>query len=341
MSDRLRFRAPAFWSRTPGFTARLLQPLSTLVGGIANRRRRQSGWRAPVPVLCCGNLSVGGTGKTTVVLDLAARLQARGIRVHVLTRGYGGRLGHKEPVQVDPIHHMARDVGDEALLLAGVAPCWIGGDRAASARKAVAAGAECLLMDDGFQNPGLARTVSLLLVDGAVGFGNGLVLPAGPLREPLASGLDAADAVLITGTDQMGIDAMIARLEPRLPRLHATFGADERLAALRGTRVVAFAGLARPGKFFDSLRAGGVQPLRCMAFPDHHPFTPRDLDRLARAAAELDAHLVTTPKDAVRLPPAFRASVTIVGIHVEWTDPGTPERLLDGLLESAGRSRIA
>ena len=177
-------RPPAWWDRG-GAIPRLLAPAATLVAAAGARRMSRVGWRAPVPVLCCGNATVGGAGKTTVALDLAARLRARAVAVHVLTRGYGGRA--RGPLRVDPARHDAALVGDEPLLLAAVAPTWVCADRAAGARAAVTDGAGALLMDDGLQNPTLSKTASLLVIDGAAGFGNGRVLPAGPLREPVAA----------------------------------------------------------------------------------------------------------------------------------------------------------
>ena len=332
MREKLRIHAPAFWFRAPGWTSRLLQPVALVVAAIARRRRCRQGWRAPVPVLCVGNLTVGGTGKTTAVLDLVQRLQKRGVTVHCLTRGYGGQSAKAgEVVRVDLEQHTAQDAGDEALLLASIAPCWVCADRAASARMAVAHGAECLVMDDGFQNPGLHKDLSLVLVDGAVGFGNGCVLPAGPLREELASGLAAADAIVITGEDRVGLTAEL-RTE-KMPVLTAALLMEKMPISLKEKRVIAFAGLARPEKFFEGLRANGVQPVRCLPFPDHHMFTEKDLAHLTALAHEHDALLVTTPKDAVKLPSAFRHTAAIIGVTLQWQEPAMIDGLLDRLLK--------
>lgn len=332
MREKLRFHAPAFWFRPPGWASRLLQPLASVVAQIARRRRRRKGWRTPVPVLCVGNLTVGGTGKTTAVLDLVQRLQKRGVVAHCLTRGYGGQATKTgEAVRVDPEQHTARDVGDEALLLASVAPCWVCADRAVSARMAVAHGAECLVMDDGFQNPGLHKDLSLVLVDGAVGFGNGCVLPAGPLREDLVSGLAAADAVVITGEDRVGVATDLRA--GQLPVLIAALHMEKMPAPFKEKRVIAFAGLARPEKFFEGLRANGVQPVGCIPFPDHHMFTEKDLAHLTTLAHENDALLVTTPKDAVKLPAAFRRTVAVIGVTLQWQEPAIIDGLLDRLMK--------
>lgn len=313
-------RAPAFW-RQDGPIPRLLSPLSRIVASATARRVARPGWRAPVPVICCGNVTVGGAGKTTVVLDLAERLCGRGAAVHILLRGYGGRV--RGPHRVVP-GHTAAEVGDEAILLAGVAPTWVGGDRAASARAAVAAGARLLLMDDGLQNPGLTKDLSLLIVDGATGFGNGRVLPAGPLREPVAAGAARCAAAVLIGPDLTGA----ASLLPGLPILHARLVQDRAVEALSGRRILPFAGIAHPGKFFGPLEAAGAVLAGTAPFPDHHAYAAADLDRLATRAKALDAALVTTPKDAVRLPPTFLPKVQVIGVGLEWEDPVALDRLL-------------
>ncbi len=240
-----------------------------MVAAVTARRIARPGWRAPVPVICCGNVTVGGAGKTTLALDLAARLGARGVAVHVLLRGYGGAVrGVHRVAAGDP----ASLVGDEALLLAAVAPTWVGADRAASARAAVAAGAAALLLDDGLQNPSLCKDLALLVVDGGSGFGNGRVLPAGPLREPVAAGAARCQAAVQIGADATGA---LAHLPAGLAVLHARLEQD--VAGLAGQPVVAFAGIARPDKFFDGLVQGGVSVVARRAFADHHPYTARDI----------------------------------------------------------------
>jgi len=310
-------RAPEFW-RHDGWLPRLLSPVAALYAAATARRVARPGWRAPVPVLCLGNAGVGGTGKTTVALDLGARLAARGRRVAFLTRGYGGRLSG--PLRVDPVGHDAADVGDEALLLAALAPTWLGADREATARCAVAEGAEVLVMDDGLQNATLAKTRSLLLVDGAVGFGNGRVIPAGPLREPVAAAAARCAAALLIGDDTG--DALAA-LPPGLPVLRARLAS----AAPPPGPLVAFAGIGRPEKFRETLEAAGARVLRLHPFPDHHPYGEAELRALLDAAG--DATVVTTPKDMVRVPPALRTRVVPVGVRLLWID--SPDPLLDEL----------
>ncbi|WP_408735850.1 tetraacyldisaccharide 4'-kinase [Acetobacter cerevisiae] len=322
-------RPPRFWSDPQARVFPwLLSPLSALVATCAVKRQKKPGWKAPVPVLCCGNLTTGGTGKTTVVLDLVARLKKRKIAVHALTRGYGGRI--KTATQVDLARHFARDVGDEALLLAQECPTWVGGDRAASAQAAVAAGATCLIMDDGFQNPGLHKDVSLLVVDGVVGLGNGHVLPAGPLRESPAGAFARASAVLLIGPDNTGFLERYAGALPDVMR--ADLQTEAEMQGLKGARCIAFAGLGRPSKFFDGLRQAGVKPVQCLAFPDHYFYKDRDMTHLATLARQANAQLVTTPKDTVRFPPAFRKQLKTIDVGLVWQNEAAPEALLDQLL---------
>ena len=310
---------PRFWQRD-GMLPHLLSPVSAVVAAVTARRMARPGWRAPVPVLCCGNAGVGGAGKTTLALDLVQRLRARGVAVHVLSRGYGGQV--RDVLRVDPAAHDAALVGDEPLLLAAAAPAWVGVDRVASAQAAVQAGAAALLMDDGLQNPGLVQDAGLLVIDGAVGFGNGRVLPAGPLREPAAAAAARCRAAVLIGLDQAGARRA---LPPGLPVLGARLVPD---ADLRGCRVLAFSGIARPAKFHATLQQAGADLVAAASFPDHHRFTPAELAEVLGRAAALDAMPVTTPKDAVRLPPMVRSRVRVIGVSLLWDDEAALERLL-------------
>ena len=312
-------RAPSFW-QDHGLLPRLLAPLSHVVAGVTARRVAQPGWRAPVPVVCCGNASVGGTGKTTLALDIGARLLRRGAKVAFITRGYGGNARATMRVEVN---HDVTEVGDEALLLAAVAPAYVGRDRAASARAAIAGGATVLVMDDGLQNPGLLKDLSFLVVDGTSGFGNGRVLPAGPLREPVASAAGRCQAAVLIGPDLTGA---AFGLPKSLTNLHASLRAED--AGLAGQRVLAFAGIGRPAKFFATLAESGAIVAGQRSFADHHRFRLAELQMLARQADRLGARLVTTPKDAVRLPPDWRGKVTIAGVELVWVDEAGFERLL-------------
>jgi tetraacyldisaccharide 4'-kinase len=325
-------RPPQFWRhRARSVWPRLLTPAAAVVAGVTARRVARPGWRAPVPVICCGNVTVGGAGKTTLALDLGRRFQARGVAVHFLLRGYGG--DSRGPHRVSPGEGASR-AGDEAVLLAAVAPSWIGGDRAASARAAIEEGADVLVLDDGLQNPTLAKDLSLLVVDGATGFGNGRVLPAGPLREPVTAAAARCQAVVLIGDDAT---SALAALPAQLPVLRARLQPTPDVAALAGRRVLAFAGLALPEKFFNGLAQAGVKVVTRRAFPDHHPYTEPELRALLKQAEMLSATPVTTPKDAVRLPAGLQRFVTVVGVNLLWNDPDTVERLLDRVLISSSR----
>jgi tetraacyldisaccharide 4'-kinase len=313
--------APQFW-RHDGVLPRLLSPLGAVTAAVTARRVARAGWRAPVPVICCGNVTVGGAGKTTVALDLGHRLLAQGHHVHFLLRGYGGR--RRGPYRVAP-DDTAAEVGDEALLLAAVAPAWIGADRALSARAAVAAGATVLVMDDGLQNPTLCKDLSLLVVDGASGFGSGRVLPAGPLREPVAAGAARCHAAVLIGADAAGATHF---LPPTLPLWRADPVPDAEITALAGRRVFAFAGIAIPDKFFGMLAAAGVVLAATVPFPDHHPYGEPELSRLFDDARRLDAIPVTTPKDAVRLPAEWRDKFRVVGVTLAWESADRVEGML-------------
>lgn len=313
-------RAPRFWERgRGGIAAPVLSPLAALWTAVTRARIvRGRAARVGVPVICVGNLTIGGTGKTPAVLAIAERLQARELHVAVVSRGHGGRL--VGPLRVEPERHRADEVGDEPLLLAASAPVWIGRDRAAAARAAVEDGAEIVILDDGFQNPGLAKDLSILVVDAVAGFGNGRVIPAGPLREPVADGVARADFLLAVGEA-----APLLAEWPDLARLPRLEGRIEPLATgmpWAGLRVLAFAGIGRPEKFFATLKGLGAELLRTRAFGDHEPYSGPILERLEAEARSLGAQLVTTEKDAVRLPDAFRRKVLVLPVRMnirDWT----------------------
>ena len=327
-------RAPAFWdAAATGPWPVLLSPLSAAwrLGG-ALRRLATTPARAPVPVICVGNLVAGGAGKTPVVAAVVDTLRSLGARPHVLTRGFGGRL--RGPVRVDPDRHTWREVGDEPLLHARQAPTWVARDRAAGARAAAAEGAEggadVVVMDDGLQNPGLAKDLSLLVVDGGFGFGNGRVMPAGPLREPLRQGLARADAVVLIGEDRRGV---AARIPGEMgPPIRARLVPRPEAEVLTGRKVVAFAGIGRPEKFFATLEEIGAEVVARHGFADHHPYTPDEVMRLVEDATDADAVPVTTEKDHVRLPDDAKAMVTVLPVALEWARPEAIEDLLRSLL---------
>lgn len=319
--------APDFWARR-GALSLLLAPLGCFYDAAgAARRAWAHAYRAPVPVICVGNLVAGGAGKTPIVASLATRLIARGVAVHILSRGYGGTL--PGPVQVDPARHDAAAVGDEPLMLARGAPTWVARDRAAGARAAAAAGAQAILMDDGLQNPTLAKDLSFVVFDGSYGFGNRRVMPAGPLRESIARGLARADAAVMLGTDQTGAMALLGTMpvldaEP----LPATTG-------LAGQAFVLFAGIGRPQKFFDHFARTGARVVATRSFPDHHRYGETELTALADTAKQAGATLMTTEKDWVRLAPTWRTRIQYLPLAIAWRDEAALDRLLDGALERA------
>ena len=307
-------QAPDFWRRR-GWRALALEPAAQgYAAAGALRRALARPVKAPVPVLCVGNLVAGGAGKTPVTLELARLLEALDHRPHILTRGYGGALAG--PVRVDPGTHDFHAVGDEALLLAEAAPTWVARDRPAGARAAAAAGAELILMDDGLQNPSLIKDLALMVVDAGYGFGNGRVMPAGPLREPRGRGLARAQAAVLIGDDTTGIGADLSH---RLPVARARLVPSGAAAPWHGRRVVAFAGIGRPEKFFDSLTGLGVDLIAGIGFPDHHPYRPEELADLMREAEQAGAAVVTTAKDRVRLPADLSARVETLAVRLAWS----------------------
>ena len=298
----MQLATPKFWQQSPpSLTARLLSPLGAIYGGITRRRMQLAGVDAGCPVICIGNFTAGGAGKTPLALLVAEILAAQGRKPFFLSRGYGGTIG-AGPLLVDPVRHLASEVGDEPLLLAALAPVVVGADRVAAARLAVAQGANVLVMDDGLQNPSLAKNFSFAVVDGAVGVGNGLCLPAGPLRAPLAAQWPHVAGVVIIGAGDPG-KALARCAEAAGKRVfRGRLEADAGDAArLRGQRVVAFAGIGRPTKFFATLAEIGAQLVAQHEFADHHAFSAAEMAALQAQAQTLQAMLVTTRKDQVRL----------------------------------------
>ncbi len=321
-------RAPEFWSKGGGI-GRCLAPAACLHTALSRARRRwTTPWRASIPILCVGNLVAGGAGKTPVALALGLLLREAGRKIHYLSRGHGGRL--RGPIRVDPARHDASDVGDEAFLLAETAPCWVARDRVAGAKSAIAGGAEIIVMDDGFQNPSLAKDFSLLVIDGGYGFGNGRVIPAGPLREPRRDGLGRTDAIVLMEPDRRGVADLLGGDAPPILRARlAPLPSAERFA---GRKILAFAGIGQPEKFFATLEDLGCILVARHGFPDHHRYTEDGIIRLAEAAHAANAVPVTTTKDYARLSPDSRAMVEAAGVALEWRNPAQIEALLARVL---------
>jgi tetraacyldisaccharide 4'-kinase len=291
-------REPEFWWRQG--TGSLLLPLAAIYGAVAALRLQSHGQKAGLPVICLGNLTVGGAGKTPAAIAVAQLLHAAHERPFFLSRGYGGRLAG--PVRVNAALHKASDVGDEPLLLTRLAPTVVARDRVAGAKFAQFAGAGVIVMDDGLQNPSLAKDLTIVVIDGSRGIGNGHLIPAGPLRAPLGLQLDRAQALIMVGPAD-GAAFVLDRAQRRgMAVFHARLEPDRSvIAAMSGRKALAFAGIGNPDKFFATLTASGIAVAERASFPDHHFYTAAQArDLLARAQAQ-GLMLVTTEKDLVRL----------------------------------------
>jgi tetraacyldisaccharide 4'-kinase len=332
---------PRWWylrGRRAGTLLRLVLTPASWIWAAATARRIAGGRKLDpgVPVICIGNLTLGGAGKTPVAAAVLGALAARGVKAHALSRGHGGRL--EGPVQVDPALHTAREVGDEPLMLASLAPAWIARDRAAGAQAAAAAGAQAVVMDDGHQNASVLKALSLVVVDGETRdgewpFSDGQVFPAGPMREPLKAGLARADAVVILlPADLEAPDPELCALLASRPILIARL---EPLAAPPAGPQLAFAGVGKPWKVERALKAAGCELVEFVALPDHAPLDEDLLQRLSGRAGDFGAGLITTEKDWVRLPPAWRGRVAAWPVRARFEDPAALQRLLDQVLASA------
>lgn len=303
-------RTPAFWQHRT-FLSRLLWPLSLLYGtGAALDRRFTFPKQAPAPVIGIGNVTVGGAGKTPVTLALVPLLRQLGYTPHILSRGYGGMGARMHRVEGSDDWRL---VGDEPLLLSAVAPTWVDAQRYDAAKTAVTAGATLLLADDALQHHALHKNITLLVIDAGYGIGNGYLLPAGPLRESFTTALAASDAVILIGEGSEALAASISK-----PIFRAALVPVTQHQSWSGMRCFAFAGIGRPQKFYATLRTLGAQIIATQDFPDHHPYTDQEIRALfARATAE-NATLVTTAKDAVKIPADLRPRIQVLEVKLQW-----------------------
>lgn len=332
-------REPGFWHGPSSLNSHLLKPLAALYGAVAAKRLRRKGLNAGVPVLCVGNYHVGGAGKTPTVLALAKLLHELGERPVVLSRGYGGRL--RGPVRVDPERHSAADVGDEPLMLAGALPVVVSRRRAEGVPLARALNATVIVMDDGFQSPAVVKDASLIVIDGDRGLGNGQVFPAGPLRAPLQPQLARTDALIIVGNGRAAetVAAEIAAQDKPVLRAHLIADAA-RAASLRGQRVLAFAGIGDPTRFFNTLRANRVDVVQQRAFADHHPYSQSEIEGLISEAERDVLTLVTTEKDLARLRrggslPGWAQAIQAFAVTLEFDDANLLRKFIAARLSKA------
>jgi tetraacyldisaccharide 4'-kinase len=334
-------REPAFWHRPSSWTSFLLRPLSVLYGAVAAHRLEGKGLDAGIPVICVGNYHVGGAGKTPTVLALTAILRDLGERPVVLSRGYGGRL--RGPVMVDPARHAAADVGDEPLMMATRVPVAVARERVDGVALAKSQGASVILMDDGFQNPAIAKDIALIVIDSDRGLGNACVFPAGPLRAPLKPQLARTDALVVIGRGHAGdaVASAIAALGKPVLSAHL-LPEPEIVAALQVKPVSAFAGIGDPQRFFRTLRATGIEVKREQVFADHHPFTPGEIAALVAEAQQDRLTLVTTEKDLARLrntdAPPVAHEIVPFPVTLQFDDAAKLRSLLtDGLFKARER----
>ena len=298
---------PNFWN-DKGVVSTVLLPFSWLYGAIVQFRLKKTGYKSKAKVICVGNVTAGGVGKTPVCMTLAEKYINEGKKVCFVTRGYKGELKN---IIVDLNKQSAVETGDEARLLANVATTIISPDRANGAKMAEDLGFDIIIMDDGFQNPSLVKDESVIVFDGKVGISNGRVLPAGPLRETLENGEKRATYAIIMGEDKTGladrisIPCYLGKVEP------------EHLD-IEGAKVLAFAGIGRPSKFYETLKSLGYDVVETKDFADHYAYTKADIDALKEKAKAKGLLLITTEKDIVKLDEDMRKDIHCLKIKAVW-----------------------
>ena len=326
-------RTPKFWyNQKSSALPFLLAPLGRVYEWThAIIQKFAKPWQAPIPVICIGNLVAGGHGKTPVALSIGNFLKSNNKAVHFISRGYKGSLSG--PLLVDPKIHTANEVGDEPLLLSEIAPTWISANREASITLAYKMGAKIIIMDDGFQNPSVKKDLSIIVVDGEVGFGNGHLIPAGPLREDIATGLSRASAVIIIGEDKLDLKLKLSNFIPYPPQeplkvITAQLKPAANPQALSKKKVLAFTGIGRPEKFFNTLAEMDFNIIRTKSFADHHQYTKKEIASLHKIARTENAQLITTSKDYVRLTASQQKYIIAVPVILDWEDSGSLDTLL-------------
>ena len=304
-------KTPKYW-QSNSFISKLLTPLGYIYGALTGLRiKLKKSKKAEIPVICIGNITAGGTGKTPVSISVAKLLSGEMFHPYFVSRGYGGKL---QNVIVNNKKHTAHDVGDEPLLLSAQAPVVVNADRYKAAQTATEQGADVVIMDDGFQNPGLHKDLSFLVFDGHYGIGNGKIIPAGPLRETLENGIKRADAVIILGKDKHNLAQRCG--------LPVFFGHTEAAqTTINNQDVIAFAGIGHPQKFYHTLKQQGFNVVKTIDFPDHHFYTREDLDAIVKEAQKLNAQIYTTGKDFVKIPPLYSQDINVLEIAVVWDKP--------------------
>ncbi len=327
------FKAPRFWYNQKNTPQKILKYTLSPLGWIYERaveKRFEMNTQVPMskPVICVGNLTVGGNGKTPTVLSLASFFAKRNYNPHLLTKGYGGE--EAGPVQINRDIDTAEYIGDEALLLAQRAPTWVAANRPLGAQHAIDAGAEMIIMDDGFQNPIIYKDFSLVVIDGKIGFGNQYVMPAGPLRENIENGILRADAVLIIGEDRNHVETLIKSIKD-IPVFKAKLVATHNNPKVKGKKFAAFAGIGRPSKFKDTLEEYGAEITTWKEFPDHYLYKTEDLRGLLKTAAKAKTPIITTSKDFVRIPKHMQKDIQVFAVELEWENQ---DEILD-LIEHA------